>query len=113
MDLTLSLSGSFAAARDEGESDPLRPLDWTALLARLGAERDLRRELVRNLGTPRAVADFGHGAALVLGDPSHGVPHNAPSVNPDALAGCKSTRGNRVAVGPNGTAAQLGARGQQ
>ena len=113
MELTLPFSGAFLPARDESESDALRPLDWGALLARLGAERDLRRELARNLATPRPVADFGHGAAFVMGGPSHEASHDAPSVNPDALADCKSTGGNMVGAGPDGTAATLGARGKQ
>ena len=117
MDLTLPFPGAFGTPRDEREGDALRPLDWSVLLARLGAERDLRRERARNLATERPIADFGRGAALVVGGPSHNPPHDAPSVNPDALADCKSTGGNTFAAGPdrisNRTGAKLGARGQQ
>ena len=111
MDLTLPFPGTFAASLDEGEA--LRPLDWSALLARLGAERDLRRELARNLIMPRPVADFGRGAALVVGGPSHDAPHDAPSVNPDALANFKSTGGITFVPGAVAPVAKPGARGQQ
>ena len=113
MDLTLPFPGAFEACYDEGESDALRPLDWSALLARLGAERDLRRELARTLSSPRPVADFGRGAALVVGGSSHNAPHDAPSINPNALADLKSTGGNRFATGRKMSVAQLAARGQQ
>ena len=113
MDLTLPFPGAFAAPRDEGERDALRPLDWSALLARLGAERDLRRELVSGLNAPRRFADFTGGAAQGVGGPSHNAPHDAPGVNPDALANRKSTGGIMIAAGAMAPVAQPGARGQQ
>jgi hypothetical protein len=44
MKLDLPSSAAFDVPED-GEPEVLRPLDWSALVARLGAERDLRREL--------------------------------------------------------------------
>ena len=113
MDMTLPFPGAFEAARDDAEGDALRPLDWSALLARLAAERDLRRELVSGLNAPRRFADFMGGAAQVVSGPSHNAPHDAPGVNPDALANRKSTGGNTFASGAMAPAAKLGARGQQ
>ena len=114
MDLNLSSPRALqAAACEDGEGEDLRPLDWAALLARLGAERDLRRELAKGLAAPQRAADFMSGAAQVVGGPSHNPPHNAPGVNPDALANRKSTGGNTFASGAMAPAAKLGARGQQ
>ena len=94
---------------EDGDSLVLRPLEWSALLARLGAERDLRRELASGLMAPPPVADFVGGAAQVLS----GSSHNAPGVNPDALANRKSTGGIRTAAEAKAPVAKLGARGQQ
>lgn len=113
MDLNLSSPRALQAACEDGEGEDLRPLDWAALIARLGAERDLRRELARVLAAPQRVADFMGGAAQVVGGPSHNAPHDAPGVNPDALANRKSTGGNMFAGGAMVPAAKLGARGQQ
>ena len=113
MDLNLSSPSDLQAARDEGEGEDLRPLNWAALIARLGAERDLRRELARGLTAPQRVADFMGGAAQVVGDSSHNSPRDAPDVNPDALANRKSTGVNTIAGGAKAPTAKLGARGQQ
>ena len=94
---------------EDGDSLVLRPLEWSALLARLGAERDLRRELASGLMAPSPVADFVGGAAQVLS----GSSHDAPGVNPDALANRKSTGGIRTAAEAKAPVAKLGARGQQ
>ena len=113
MDMTLPFPGAFEAARDDAEGDALRPLDWSALLARLAAERDLRRELASGLAASKRVADFRRGAALVVSAVASHSSHDAPSVNPNALAVCKSTGGNTFAIGQTMTVARLGARGQQ
>lgn len=109
MDLNLTSSSAFAAIFEDGEREGLRALDWSALLARLGAERDLRREFAASRGMSRNAADFMNGAALVVGDSSH----DAPEVNPETLAHRKSTGGITVAAGAKAPAAKLGARGNQ
>ena len=96
-----------ADGADEG--DDLRTLEWSALLARLAAERDLRREFAAGREACRAAADFVNGAALVAGDSSHA----APTVNPDTLANLKSTGSIEVAARANMPVARLGARGKQ
>ncbi len=94
---------------DADPAEALRPLDWAALLARLAAERDLRREF-SGVGAVRGVAaDFMNGAAQVVGDSSHA----AQSVNPDTLANLKSTGGITVAAQAKACVAKLGARGKQ
>ena len=113
MDLNLSSPRALQAACEDGEGEDLRQLNWAALIARLGAERDLRRELARGLTAPQRVADFMGGAAQVVGGPSHNAPHDAPGVNPDALANRKSTGGITIAAGANAPVAKSGARGQQ
>ena len=92
-----------------GEGEGLRTLEWSALLARLAAERDLRREFAAGRDACRAAADFINGAALVAGDSSH----VAPSVNPDTLANLKSIGSIKVAAGAKVPVARLGARGKQ
>ena len=95
---------------ESGESgEALRTLEWSALLARLAAERDLRREFAAIQRTCGAVADFANGAALVIG----GSPHDAPSINPDTLANRKSTGGITVNAGAPACAAAHDARGKQ
>ena len=96
-----------ADGADEG--DDLRTLEWSALLARLAAERDLRREFAAGREACRAAADFVNGAALVAGDSSHA----APTVNPDNLANLKSTGSIEVAARAKLPVARLGARGKQ
>jgi hypothetical protein len=113
MDLNRNSTDSFDRARDEGEAGGLRAVDWSALLARLGAERDLRRELARSLASPPAVADFLGGAAFVLSGADAASPQDAPSVNPDTLADLKSTGSNKVVDGRQAAVAKPGARGQQ
>ena len=113
MDLNLSSPGALQAARDDGEGEELRPLNWGTLMARLGAERDLRRELARGLTAPQRVADFMGGAAQVVGGPSHNPSHDAPGVNPDTLANRKSTGGIMIATGANAPVAKSAARGTQ
>ena len=113
MDLNLSSPRALQAACEDGEGEDLRQLNWAALIARLGAERDLRRELARGLTAPQRVADFMGGAAQVVGGPSHNPPHDAPGVNPDALANRKSTGGITFAPGAMAPVAKPGARGQQ
>ena len=109
MDLNLSSPRALQTACEDGEGEILRPLNWGALIARLGAERDLRRELAAGLAAPRRVADFMGGAAQVVGDSSH----DAPGVNPDALANRKSTGGITFAPGAVAPVAKPGARGKQ
>lgn len=92
---------------DEGED--LRPLDWRALLARLAAERDLRREFAAGQGARNVASDFMNGAALVVGDPSQA----AQSVNPDTLAILKPTGSMAVSTGANVPVAKPEARGKQ
>jgi hypothetical protein len=91
------------------DGDDLRSLDWRALLARLAAERDLRREFAAGRSARHAASDFMNGAALVVGDSSH----PAQSVNPGALANLKATGGITVAAGTNNPVAKLEARGKQ
>ena len=93
---------------EDGDSKVLRPLEWSALLARLGAERDLRRELASGLMAIPTIANFVGGAAQVLS----GSSHDAPGVNPEALANRKSTGGIRTAAEAHAPVAKLGARGQ-
>ena len=109
MDLNLSSPRALQTACEDGDGEILRPLNWGALIARLGAERDLRRELAAGLAAPRRIADFMGGAAQVVGDSSH----DAPGVNPDALANRKSTGGITDVAGAKAPAAKPGARGQQ
>ena len=113
MDLNLSSPRALQAARDDGEGEELRPLNWGALIARLGAERDLRRELARGLAAPQRIADFMGGAAQVMGSSSHNAPPDAPGVNLEALANRKSTGGITFAAGAKAPVATSGARGQQ
>ena len=108
MKLYLPSSVAFKVPED-GDAEVLRPLEWSSLLARLGAERDLRRELASGLMAPPPVADFFGGAAQVLS----GSSHDAPGVNPEALANRKSTGGIRTAAEAKAPVAKLGARGQQ
>ena len=103
MKLDLPSSAAFDVSED-GEPEVLRLLDWGALLARLGAERDLRRELANGLAIARPGADFVGGAAQVLS----GSSHDAPGVNPEALANGKSTGGIRTAAGAHSPIAKLG-----
>ena len=109
MDLNLSSPRALQAARDDGECEDLRPLYWDALIARLGAEGDLRRELARGLAAPRRVADFVGGAARVVDDRSD----DAPGVNPEGLANRKSPGGITIVAGARAPVAQHDARGQQ
>jgi hypothetical protein len=113
MDLNRNSTDSFDRALDEGAGEGLRAVDWSALLARLGAERDLRRELARNLASPPAVADFRGGGAFVVSTASTASAQDAPSVNPDALADFKSTGSNKVGNSRHAAVAKPGARGQQ
>ena len=108
MKLYLPSSVAFKVSED-GDFEVLRPLEWSALLARLGAERDLRRELTNGAMAPPPVADFVGGAAQVLS----GSSHDAPGVNPEALANRKSTGGIRTVAEAKASVAKLGARGQQ
>lgn len=92
---------------DSDES--LRALDWRALLARLGAERDLRREFAANRARARTAADFINGATLIAGDSSHG----AQSVNPETLANRNSARDTTAAAGGMTRAAKKSVRGKR
>ena len=95
---------------DAGQpGEALRPLEWNALLARLAAERDLRREFAASRGAHGIAADFAHGAALVIGDSAP----DAPSVNPQTLAIIKSTGGITTGAAANAAAAPHDARGKQ
>ena len=91
------------------EGERLAPLDWGGLLARLGAERDLRRELAGRNGTSTGAASFVAGAAWAL-DRS---PQGQRDVNRDALADCKAARGIMSATGTEAPAAGSDARGQK
>ena len=91
---------------DEGEA--LHALDWAGLVARLGAERDLRRELSSRLGVAGSVASFAGGAAQALdGTPWAGE----PAVNPEGLADRKATGGITPEAGDADPAAGSDARG--
>ena len=94
-------------ALDEGE--PLQALDWAGLLARLGAERDLRRELSSRVGAAGGGASFAGGAAWALDAPNS---EGEPAVNPEGLADRKSTGGITPATGET-PAAGSDARGQK
>ena len=91
------------------ESEPLQALDWAGLVARLGAERDLRRELSSRVGSLPGGASFSHGAAWAL---DGARPEGEPPVNPDGLADFKSTEGISPAAGDQPPAAGSDARGQ-
>ena len=101
---------SFAYRLPGGAEDgePLNPLDWGGLLARLNAERDLRRELASRVGAPAGGASFAAGAAWAL-DGSRQGQHG---VNPDALTDRKSAGGITPAAGAETPAAGSDARGQ-
>ena len=93
-------------ALDEGE--PLHALDWAGLVARLGAERDLRRELSSRLGAAGGGASFAGGAARALDRPLSG---GELAVNPEGLADGKSTGGITPEAGGTDLAAGSDARG--
>ena len=93
-------------APDEGE--PLHALDWAGLVARLGAERDLRRELSGRLGAAGGGASFAGGAAWALDGP---VSDSEPAVNPEGLADGKATGGITPEAGGADLAAGSDARG--
>ena len=95
-------------ALDEGE--PLQALDWAGLVARLGAERDLRRELSSRLGSAGGGASFAGGAAWALDEAAAA---GEPAVNPEALADRKSTGGITPAAGDQTPAAGSDARGHK
>jgi hypothetical protein len=95
-------------ALDEGE--PLQALDWAGLLARLGAERDLRREFSSRLGAANGGASFAGGAAQAL-DATPWAGELA--VNPEGLADRKSTGGITPAAGEQTPAAGSDARGHK
>ena len=109
----LPFSDAFEASRQDGEGDALRPLEWSTLVARLGAERDLRRELTNGLAAVRPVADFACGAALITGGSTHHALRDARGVNPDALTNRKSTQGITAAAQTTAPVATYDARGQQ
>lgn len=89
--------------------ESLRALDWSALLARLGAERDLRREFAAN-NMSGGAADFVNGAARIAGDSSHG----AQSVNPETLADRKPAEDITAAAREKTRAARkMSVRGKQ
>ena len=90
------------------EGDPLRALEWHALLARLAAERDLRQELAGAAGRGDG-ASFAAAAEAMFDHP----PQGAPCVNPDALADGKSNGGITAAAGAQAPEADHGARGLQ
>ncbi|MDP3676910.1 MAG: hypothetical protein Q8R44_17725 [Novosphingobium sp.] len=89
--------------------ESLRALEWSALLARLGAERDLRREFAADRGASRTAADFMNGAARIAGDSSQ----DAQSVNPETLADRKSAGHITAAAGGKTRAAEKSVRGKQ
>ena len=93
-------------ALDEGE--PLHALDWAGLVARLGAERDLRRELSSRRGTTDGGASFAGGAAWALDAP---IAEGEPAVNPEGLADGKATGGITPEAGGADLAAGSDARG--
>ena len=113
MDPTLPFPSACEAPRQDGESDALRPLDWNTLMARLGAERDLRRELANGLAAVQPVADFACGAALITGGSPHNAYHDARGINPDALINRKATAGIAAAARTTAPVATYDARGQQ
>ena len=95
-------------AFDDGE--PLNAIDWAGLVARLGAERDLRRELSRQIGAAAAGASFAQGAAWAIDGSSA---QGESVVNPEALADFKSTGGITPEAGAQAPAAGSDARGQK
>ena len=113
MDPTLPFFDAFEAPRQAGEGDALRPLEWSTLVARLGAERDLRRELTNGLAAVRRAADFACGAALITGGSTHDAIRDARGVNPDALTNRKATKGITAAAQTTAPVATYDARGQQ
>jgi len=95
-------------AVDDGE--PLGALDWSTLLARLGAERDLRRELSGQTGLAGAGgASFAAAAASALGH----IPLGEAAINPEALADGKATQANSSAAQAETPAPGIEARGQK
>lgn len=103
-------SATFNLPANLGDGEPLGALDWPGLVARLGAERDLRRELAARIG---AAASFSAGAAAVLEGTSTASTNGEPAVNPAALADCKAPAGIRVADGAEASFAGIEARGKE
>jgi hypothetical protein len=97
-----------SGAPEEGE--PLHALDWAGLVARLGAERDLRRELSSRLGAAGDGASFAGAAVWALEGPAAG---GEPVVNPEGLADGKATGGITPATGEQSSAAGSDARGHK
>ena len=104
MDMDFDRLGRF----DGEDREPLHALEWAGLVARLGAERDLRRELTVRVTAPRASGSFAP-AVWPLGENAHG----APSINPEALANGKADRGITAVAGAQAPVPDTGARGQE
>jgi hypothetical protein len=107
MDMDFS---AFKLATGFADGEPLAAVDWSGLVARLAAERDLRRELTARIG---AAASFTTGAAAVLESACEGPVDGEPAVNPAALAVGKAHGGIRSDDGANAPAAGNEARGQE
>jgi len=101
---TFNLRAGFA------EGEPLGAVDWPGLVARLGAERDLRRELTSRID---AAASFSTGAAAVLESVFEGSVNGEPAVNPAALAVGKAHGGITPVDGAKASDAGNEARGQE
>ena len=113
MDLNLPFGGTGQPLLDDDEGRPLRPLDWSALVARLTAERDLRREIAHGASSAKPISSFVRDMAqFAVGSP-HAGRYDAQGVNPDALANLKSTGGITIATVAKPPVATNDARGQQ
>ena len=82
-------SANFRPGTSGDDGEPLHPVDWLGLVARLRAERDLRRELGSRIGQ---AASFVAGAAWALDETARPSSRSEPPVNLEALADRKSAQ---------------------
>ncbi|MCB2050331.1 MAG: hypothetical protein KDE63_02770 [Novosphingobium sp.] len=99
--------GRFGQGPKDIDGEPLRPLTWHEVRARLDAARDLRRETARMKES--SSASFAASAALRLRDYAQRI----PGVNLDGLGNCKDEQGtNGVATQSTHMKHTPGDRGQ-
>ena len=103
-------SANFRPAVTGDDGEPLHQVDWFGLVARLGAERDLRRELSSRIGH---AASFAAGAAWALDGSAQASPRGEPAVNLEALADRKAAQGITPANTAQARSPGIEARGQE
>ncbi len=110
-------STPFRVPAGADDAETLNTVDWAGLVARLGAERDLRRELTARFGAAasfsgNAEAELKRAPARITNGSSEGSPHGEPAVNPAALGDSKAegpiTPSQRVETPASGIEARRG-----